>query len=281
MLECPQDYVLNQPRNPRITDAYLAEVISRVPNMNNTGRLPSIGLLHLGMIIRLTNTVEAPEAVTDSTGEVIGIDLDPDEPSDAAGHTAAIEGIRILRMLPTVTVKLHGVSTKFLPPVPCSLHRIAGACRECKSCDFREGCVAVEPQLSRRSFPIEVQDPVSGMEYTIQMQRRQLPMTIKAASTIHTLQGVTANPGLIFHWKFPRFFSHELRWLATYVALSRPPSLAQLISVGLPDDLRKIIEGGPPEGILSRFNDMFKEKEEATHIRAAEVMRELGWDATE
>ena len=35
---------------------------------------------------------------------------------------------------------------------------------------------------------------------------------------------------------------------------------------------------GPPEGILSRFNDMFKEKEEATHLRAAEVMRELGWD---
>ena len=73
----------------------------------------------------------------------------------------------------------------------------------------------------------------------------------------------------------------ELRWLATYVALSRPPSLAQLISVGLPDELRNIIEGGPPEGILSKFNDMFKEKEEATHLKAAEVMRELGWDATD
>ena len=69
--------------------------------------------------------------------------------------------------------------------------------------------------------------------------------------------------------------------LATYVALSRPPSLAQLISVGIPKDLRSIIENGPPEGILSRFNDMFKEQEEATHIRAAEVMRELGWNATD
>ena len=66
-----------------------------------------------------------------------------------------------------------------------------------------------------------------------------------------------------------------------YVALSRPPSLAQLMSVGLPDELRRIIEGGPPEGILSRFKDMFKEKEEATQIRAAEVMRELGWDTTD
>ena len=106
-------------------------------------------------------------------------------------------------------------------------------------------------------------------------------MTIKAARTINTLQSVTTDPGLIFHWKFPRCFSEELRWLATYVALSRPPSLAQLISVGLPDKLRNIIEAGPPEGILSRFDDMFKEKEEATHLRAAEVMRELGWDATD
>ena len=65
-----------------------------------------------------------------------------------------------------------------------------------------------------------------------------------------------------------------------YVALSRPPSLAQLISIGLPEELRSIIEGGPPEGILSRFCDMFKEKEDATHLRAEEVMRELGWDAT-
>jgi hypothetical protein len=104
-------------------------------------------------------------------------------------------------------------------------------------------------------------------------------MTIKTASTINTLQGVTTDPGLIFHWKFPRFFSEELRWLATYVALSRPPSLAQLISVGLPDELRNIIEGGPPEGIISKFDDLFGEIEKATHLRAAEIMRELGWSA--
>ena len=189
------------------------------------------------MVIRLTNTVEAPEAVTDSTGEIVGIDLDPDEPSAATEHTSAIEGIRILHRLPTITVKLHGVRTSFLPPMPCTLHAAIGACRDCTSCDFRAGCIAVEPQLSRRSFPVEVQDPGSDTWYTIQVQRRQLPMTIKAASTINTLQGVTTDPGLIFHWKFPRFFSEELRWLATYVALSRPPSLAQLISVGLPDEL--------------------------------------------
>ena len=138
----------------------------------------------------------------------------------------------------------------------------------------------MEPQLSRRSFPVEVQNPSGDSTYTIQVQRRQLPMTIKTASTIHTLQGVTTDPGLIFHWKFPRFFSEELRWLATYVALSRPPSLAQLISIGIPADLRDLIEGGPPEGILTRFNDMFQDLEVQTHRRAKEVMHELGWQDT-
>ena len=100
-----------------------------------------------------------------------------------------------------------------------------GACRDCTNCDFRAGCIAVEPQLSRRSFPVDVPDPSSDHWYKIQVQRRQLPISIKTASTINTLQGVTTDPGLIFHWKFPRFFSAEPRWLATYVALSRPPSL--------------------------------------------------------
>ena len=104
-------------------------------------------------------------------------------------------------------------------------------------------------------------------------------MTIITASTLHTLQGVTASPGLIFQWKFPRFTPAELRWLATYVASSRPESLAQLISIGPLDKLRETTESGPPDGILTRFNDMFQELELATPLRAAEAMRELGWHA--
>ena len=275
-----KDYLLNRPNNAKLTDAYLTEQIASVPNMNNTGRLPSIAMIHIGMEIRLTNTVETPEAVTDSIGVVMGIDLDPDDASASTERTSSTQGVRILRNLPlAVIVKLDNVKTEFLPPIPCALHAAGGAQRDCSCCDFRAGCVAVEPQLCHRSFVVDVEDHASGDSYNQRVQRRQLPMTVKTASTLHTLQGVTATPGLIFHWKFPRCFSEELRWLATYVALSRPPSLAQLISVGIPAELRKIVEGGPPEGILSNFNDMFREREEATHLRAAEVMRELGWHA--
>ena len=44
--------------------------------MNTTGRMPAIAMLHVGMAVRLTMTVEAPEAVTDATGTVVGIDVD-------------------------------------------------------------------------------------------------------------------------------------------------------------------------------------------------------------
>ena len=271
---CPAtDYILNRPDNRHLTDEYLAEQISSVPNMNNTGRLPSIGMWHIGMEIRITNTVEGPEAVTDSTGVVVGIDVDPSEES-----TESDNGVRVLQRLPTLIMKLDGVETKFLPPCPCAQHRLEGASEQCKHCDFRRGCIAIKAQLSSRAFLVEVKDPHNENTYTLRVRRLQLPVTVRTASTIHTLQGTTASPGLIFHWKYPRFFSEELRWLATYVALSRPPSLQQLISIDMPDSLKKIIEGGPPAGILTRFKDMFEEKERLTHRKAEEILKKLGWD---
>ena len=133
----------------------------------------------------------------------------------------------------------------------------------------------------RRRAEVEVADPTPGSDrvYELRVQRRQLPLTISTASTLHTLQGATAHPGLIFHWRFPRFFSEELRWLAAYVVLSRPPSFKQLISLELPSGLRALIEGGPPEGVLSRFAAMFADAEESTRAKAEILLAELDWNA--
>ena len=203
------DYVLNWPANSRLTNAYVAEQLAGIPNMNNTGRLPSIAMIHIGMVVRLTNTVEAPEAVTDSTGTVVGIDVHWDDALGAAtGQVGTPLATRVLRKLPlAVIIKLDEVKTEFLPPCPCEEHSATGAERDCLRCDFRPGCIAVEPQLSRGSFKAEVPDPGGNQAFELRVQRRQLPLIIKAASTLHTLQGATAQPGLICHWRFPRFCS--------------------------------------------------------------------------
>ena len=139
-----QDYVLSCPQNPRLTNAYLPARIASQPNMNNTGWLPSVSMIHIRIIIPFTDTVEAPGAITDGMGGGIGIDPDSREPGAASEHTSSIKGVKILRIIPTVTIKLHNVPSEFLTPAPRALHAAAGARRDCKVRDFRAGCIAVE-----------------------------------------------------------------------------------------------------------------------------------------
>ena len=96
---------------------------------------------------------------------------------------------------------------------------------------------------------------------------REIPRSGASASMAFCYRAIASYSRCAFYTKneFPAGRRHQAPCfpLATHVALSRPPSLAQLISVGLPDELRKIIEAGPPEGILTRFNDMFQDLEVA------------------
>ena len=89
-----------------------------VPNMNITGGMPAIAMLHVGMVVRLTITVETPEAVTDAAGTGVGIDVHPDDELSAAAELAEPPPpTRTLRKLPlAVIVKLDNVTTEFLPP---------------------------------------------------------------------------------------------------------------------------------------------------------------------
>ena len=111
----------------------------------------------------------------------------------------------------------------------------------------------------------------------VKAAREQVPLTIATASTLYTLQGATTTPGLIYHFRTPRRISGEMKWIPTYMALSRVPSLKQLRSIGLTTTIRDIIDSGPPEGFLTRFLNVFEEKIEHTQKAVTEAMAELGW----
>ena len=68
-----------------------------------------------------------------------------------------------------------------------------------------------------------------------------------------------------------------MKWIATYMALSRGQSPKQLRPIGLTTTIRDIIDNGPPEGFLTRFVNVFGEKIEQTEIAVAEAMADLGW----
>ena len=111
----------------------------------------------------------------------------------------------------------------------------------------------------------------------VRAAREQVPLTIAGASTLYTLQGTTATPGLIYHFRTPRRISNVMKWISTYMALSRIQSLSQLRSIGLNTDIRDLINGGPPEGFLTRFLKIFEEKISATQQAIEAAMAELNW----
>ena len=106
--------------------------------------------------------------------------------------------------------------------------------------------------------------------------RTQIPLMPAAAESLYSMQGTTADPGLVAYWFFPQRCSDTIRWLIVYVMLSRPRSLATLKSVNLTKQIRDIIEQGPPEDLVVNFNKLFHEKIEATSLIAREAARTFG-----
>ena len=105
-----------------------------------------------------------------------------------------------------------------------------------------------------------------------------MPLTIATASTLYTLQGTTAEPGLIFYFNTPRRLSKVMKWITCYMALSRVRSLATLRSIGLTSDVRELIDLGPPDGFLTRILKIFGEKISSTQKEIEDVLAELGWN---
>ena len=144
------------------------------------------------------------------------------------------------------------VSRRLRPPFLSQALTFSGAPNLCAR--FKQS-LALRSKFAEKSFPV-------------------LPDKI---STLHGIQGKTADPGLAAHWKFPKNLSPEALWLAHYVILSRPRTLANLLSFGLPS--RKILEAGPPKAITEAFQRVFGDKIGKTKEACAEARRELGWPA--
>ena len=187
----------------------------------------------------MQKTLLPPQYVTGTVGKLLGIELHPDEPKISNRQSVREAGCVILKYMPKwLYLEIPDTAAGFL----------------------KSGNAAA-PQLGPNVIAIEPQIPL-------------LPYKI---STLHGIQGKTADPGLAAHWKFQKNLTPEALWLAHYVILSRPRSLSNLLSFGLPS--RKILEAGPPKAITEAFERVFGDKIEKTKAACAEARRELGWPA--
>jgi hypothetical protein len=271
-----EDVVLNVlETETRSRGKAIGEAIFEHANMNMTGRMPHYGLYHVGMQIRATQTLEQPDVPLDSTGTIVGFDFDPVD----ACRTDLNQSFVVLRKLPcAMYVQMDDNDKFYVRSTPCRNH--LGALEPgCTDCRTNQGLFAVKPFTNVRPWSLDIEIGTFQKEQLkVRVKRRQMPVVTVKASTLHVMQGTTADPGLIFHWRFPRRLRTDMRWLATYVAFSRVRSLSQFRSVGLTADIRKIIEQGPPDSLPKRFKMLFADKEVATNVIAEEALRILGWD---
>ena len=244
-----------------------------VPSVAHTSRLPGMVLLHIGMRVRITTQILPPWAVQDATGTIMEIEASPRDRQRVSGngdaHPAA--EVPLTELPPAVYVKLDKCNQEFLPPLVCQRHQQAGFAKDCEACRAFEGWVLVEPISKTWSFT----DPTTGM--LLKVVRSQLPLMPAEACPLYSLQGATRDPGLVAHFEMPKRADDDIKWLIVYVLLSRVRSLANLRSIGITSQIRKIIEAGPPSMLAENFERLFRTKITNTKAAAVAAKCALGW----
>ena len=261
---------------PETNTARFYEDLLRIPSLQKTKRLPPVVLFHVGMRVRLTTTIQQPFAVQDVEGTVVGFDPDPADSiatarlrSQASSHA----GDFACRLMPkAIYVKLDDCELQLLPPAQCPEHsEHTPACSRCTSA-AQPGVMAILP-LSRTSK--HFYSSAEKTKYVI-ISRTQIPLMPAQAVPLYSMQGTTADPGLVAYWFFPQRCTDTIRWLIVYVMLSRPRSLATLKSVNLTKQIRDIIEQGPPSDLVANFDKLFHDKIEETQKLARQAARAHG-----
>ena len=267
---------IDAPTAPCSKEHYMSML--REPSLTVTQRLPGFFVFHIGMRVRLMTSLHPPLLVQDCAGEIVGFDIDSAEHLLKSNGASTPAAEVLLQFMPkAIYVKIDDFAQAVLPPTPCLEHVIVGPDRDCSACCFHCGIVAIAPKsLTWRYAPSTNDGPAERAFYT-QVRRTQIPLAVESACSLYSMQGTTADPGLIAHWVVPKRLTADVKWLLVYVMLSRPRALANLRSVGLSDDIRTIIESGPPPDVLRAFQTTFGDKITTTRMAAIAARQHLGW----
>ena len=167
----------------------------RVPNVAKTKRLPGIVLFHHGMRLRLTNTLQQPVAVQDVEGTVVGFEP---HPADTDLQTKLLAGFpgpaeyRCRYILFAIHVELDDCQHRFLP-------------------EGEPGVLAIEPDVKTWKYYFPEQKGV----YVL-VRRRKFPLMLAKTVGLYSMQGTTADPGMVAYWAFPERCSDTVKWLIVY-----------------------------------------------------------------
>ena len=124
------------------------EELLKIPSLSSTKRLPAVVLWHHGMRMKFSTTLQQPFAVQDVECTVVGFEPDDkDHDAKAAIDAQHCQGEHVCQFMPkAIYVKIDDCDYHFLPPAPCSVHRLTGHDASCLNCTnaVRPGIFAVK-----------------------------------------------------------------------------------------------------------------------------------------
>ena len=163
----------------------------RVPSVQHTGRLPGVTFWHYGMRIRFTTTLQPPFAVQDVEGQVVGFEPHPSDPSTRERMRCSSDGLgeHPCGAMPLcLYVKIDDCQLPLLP-------------EDFAATAVQRGVFAVKP--IKRTWKYELPN-VKGQ--FVNVRRQQLPIMPARVVPLYSMQGTTADPGLVAYWCFPDIF---------------------------------------------------------------------------
>ena len=250
---------VDRPRRRITQEEY--EAMRACSNIGTSAKLPGLLPLYVGMEMILTSSYLPPRIVRGAEVVVVDIELHPFDAARLRNSTLDSSGCVLLQYMPNcVYVRLRDDKEDYLS---------AGSSASPSGSQSLRGVFAVEPDTREWTFRPD------ATQQDIHARRTQVPLLPRKQTTYHGVQGKTGDPGCIVHLTFPKGLAKESVWLAYYVALSRPRSLAQLLCHGKPD--RSLIEGGPPAALADALDLLFSAKIERTKVACAAARRYLGW----
>jgi hypothetical protein len=188
------------------------EELLRIPSIQKTKRLPAVVLWHVGMRMRFTTTLQQPFAVQDLECIVMGFEPDDlDKDAQVALDSQDCQGEHVCSYMPkAIYVKIDGSTCHFLPPAPCFSHRTTGHDSSCLSCisSVQPGIFAVKPLTRKFKHYYDAKEPSKF----INVQRKQFPLMPALAMPLYSMQGTTADPGMVAS---PRFID----WLCSMILI--------------------------------------------------------------
>jgi hypothetical protein len=232
-------------------DDIVTHSLLTVPNIHNTGKLPGILLVHIDMVVRLSD-VMAPGLglVKDKLGKVLDVVL---HERDQMRLNDMPAGYRLF--VPEYMAKGIWVQLQNYKRSPLSAHIIPDADLQGSDEETAEQKAdklmahsVVFIELHNANFKCDIN--INGAHETVEVLRWQFPLVHGMLRTAYAAQGLTLHGGVVVDLRRAGGLGDDDWWLAIYVMLSRARKLTNLILIGLTEQVGDLLRRGPPTRLI-------------------------------